>query len=195
MNTAVSSLPLFPLRSVLFPGGELGLRVFEPRYLRMVRDCARNQTPFAIALLLDGDEVGRSTVTAKVGTSARIIDFDTLPDGLLGIRVRGESRFRLQSVQCQDDGLAIARLDFLPDTESGEVRAEHLLLDSLLEHVLAQVGGPHAQASKLIRDNPHWLSYRLAELLPLNNEARQHLLQLDCPHARLDALIEAIPSL
>ena len=57
MNTAVSSLPLFPLRSVLFPGGELGLRVFEPRYLRMVRDCARNQTPFAIALLRDGDLV------------------------------------------------------------------------------------------------------------------------------------------
>ena len=195
MNTAASSLPLFPLRSVLFPGGELGLRVFEPRYLRMERACARKQTPFAMALLLDGDEMGGSTGTAKVGTSARIIDFDTLPDGLLGIRVRGESRFRLQSVHYQDDGLAIAGLDFLPDTESGEVRVEHLLLDSLLEHVLAQVGGPHAQASKQTRDNPHWLSYRLAELLPLDNEARQHLLQEDCPHTRLDALIAAIPSL
>ncbi|MEZ5454786.1 MAG: LON peptidase substrate-binding domain-containing protein [Lysobacteraceae bacterium] len=195
MKTANSTLPLFPLRTVLFPGGELGLRIFEPRYLRLVRECAKQQSDFAIALLLEGHEAHASTVTAKVATSARIIDFDTLPDGLLGIRVQGQSRIRLQSVQCQDDGLAVANVEFLADQPSGPVRPEHLILDTLLEHVLIQAGGPHAQASKQTRDDPHWLSYRLAELLPLQDDARQHLLQLDCPHARLDALIAAIPSL
>ena len=132
MTPTACALPLFPLRTVLFPGGELSLRIFEPRYLRLIRDCARGQQAFGIALLLDSQTHAGETVTAKVGTSAKIIDFDTLPDGLLGIRVRGEARFRLQSVQCQDDGLVNARIDYLPDADVGPVRAEHLLLDSLL---------------------------------------------------------------
>ncbi|MBK9495263.1 MAG: LON peptidase substrate-binding domain-containing protein [Xanthomonadales bacterium] len=195
MTPTACALPLFPLRTVLFPGGELSLRIFEPRYLRLIRDCARGQQAFGIALLLDSQTHAGETVTAKVGTSAKIIDFDTLPDGLLGIRVRGEARFRLQSVQCQDDGLVNARIDYLPDADVGPVRAEHLLLDSLLEHVLEHVGGPHAKVDKQTRDNPHWLSYRLAELLPLDDQTRQQVLQLDCPHTRLDTLIAAIPAL
>src|SRR5690348_5910177 len=91
-----SSLPLFPLDTVLFPGGPLSLRIFEPRYLYMVRRCLKDAGPFGVVLLLEGAEAGAAVRIADTGTSARLVDFDTLPDGLLGVVCVGERRFRVQ---------------------------------------------------------------------------------------------------
>ena len=88
--SAAGELPLFPLGTVLFPGGPLRLRIFEPRYLDMVRQCLRGSRPFGVVLILEGLEAGAAASVATTGTSARLVDFDTLPDELLGIDCLGE---------------------------------------------------------------------------------------------------------
>ena len=87
---STGALPLFPLNTVLFPGGPLSLRIFEPRYLDMVRRCLKERGGFGVVLILEGLEAGVVGRVADTGTSARIVDFDTLPDGLLGIVCVGE---------------------------------------------------------------------------------------------------------
>src|SRR5687768_15209514 len=98
-------LPLFPLNTVLFPGGPLRLRIFEPRYLDMVSRCMRESSSFGVALITEGKEAGGTARTTGVGTTARIVDFERLDDGLLGITARGEQRFTIEDVRTQSDGL------------------------------------------------------------------------------------------
>ena len=97
-------LPLFPLPTVLFPQGRLELRIFEARYLDMVRDCLRRAQCFGVCLMLEGASAGEPMTPAAVGTEARIVDFDSLPDGLLGISVRGERRFHVDRLRVLDNG-------------------------------------------------------------------------------------------
>ena len=104
-------VPLFPLNAVLFPGGPLPLRIFEPRYLSMVSHCMQTDSPFGVLLIRDGNETGLST-THHVGTLARITDWYQGSDGLLGITAIGEERFRLISTTRQDDGLNIGEFKF-----------------------------------------------------------------------------------
>ncbi|HEY0720771.1 MAG TPA: LON peptidase substrate-binding domain-containing protein, partial [Gammaproteobacteria bacterium] len=94
-------IPLFPLHSVLFPGGPLALRIFEPRYLDMVSRCMREECAFGISLIQEGDEVGDAAQPYEIGTLARISYFERRPDGLLGITVRGEQRFRIIDTEVQ----------------------------------------------------------------------------------------------
>src|SRR5688572_9527850 len=108
-----SELPLFPLNTVLFPGGPLPRRIFEPRYVDMVRDCMRDSAAFGVVLIRSGQEVGAVTSAADIGTSARIIDFNSLPDGLLGISCIGEQKFRVESRRVQPDGLNIGTVTWL----------------------------------------------------------------------------------
>ncbi len=82
-------LPLFPLNSVIFPGGVLPLRIFESRYLDTVKECSRNQSEFVICLIKDGSEVGDAAKHQNIGTACRIVDWETLSDGLLGIIAQG----------------------------------------------------------------------------------------------------------
>src|SRR5262249_28333950 len=114
-RVASNDIPLFPLNTVLFPGGPLSLRVFERRYLDLVRDCARNDSGFGVCLILHGREVGEPAVPAAVGTLARIVDFYTLPDGLLGIRASGGERFHVDRTRVRDNGLAHGQVEFWPD--------------------------------------------------------------------------------
>ena len=88
-------IPLFPLGTVLFPGGPLPLRIFEPRYLDMVSDCLRNDKAFGVCLIKDGREVGEPAQPFDVGTMAKIVDWDRTDDGLLAITALGTSRFRI----------------------------------------------------------------------------------------------------
>lgn len=186
-------LPLFPLRTVLFPGGELRLRIFEPRYLDLVRECSRKDMPFGVSLILDGLEAGGPALPAAVGTTARIVDFYTLPDGLLGLRCVGESRFRVRQTRMRDTGLIIGEVEALQVFTPEPVPAQHGLLAQLLERLLAHFGGPHGDAGKAELDDAHWVCFRLAEMLPFENEARQALLELDSAEARLDRILAALP--
>ena len=105
-------LHLFPLNTVLFPGGPLRLRIFEPRYLDMISRCLRENGDFGVALITEGRETG-SARTTQIGTSAHIVDFERLDDGLLGITAHGERKFRIVKVTTQSDGLNIADVNFL----------------------------------------------------------------------------------
>ena len=110
MNAELRELPLFPLNAVLFPGGPLPLRIFEPRYLDMVSQCLREQSGFAVVLIGEGEEVEEATSFAATGTEARIVDFDRLEGGLLGISCIGRERVRVVEAWREPDGLNRGRV-------------------------------------------------------------------------------------
>lgn len=188
-------LPLFPLRTVLVPGASLGLRVFEARYLDLVRDCGRHGHGFGVCLILDGEEAGAPATPAPVGTEARIEDFGTTPDGLLSLQVRGARRFHVRGTRVQANGLTVASVDWCDPDPDDELRPEHGLLGSVLRQVIEQAGVDDAlgRAPPAWFDEAAWVGWRLAELLPLSNPQRQMLLLEDDPHARLDRLLALMP--
>ena len=190
---AVVDIPLFPLRSVLFPGGTVDLRIFEQRYLDMVRDCARNDSAFGICLILDGEEVGTPAAPAAVGTCARIIDFHRGEDGLLGIRVEGGARFTVAKTRVRDNGLMHGDAQLWPLESTQQVPPEFSLLATILERLLDRMGGPLANASRRLYDDAGWVGFRLAEALPLANPERQLLLQMSDPQQRLQQLMHYLP--
>lgn len=189
----LTDIPLFPLNAVLFPGGPLSLRIFERRYLDMVRDCARNGSGFGVCLILHGYEAGEAAAPAAVGTLARIVDFCTLPDGLLGISAEGGERFHVDSSRVRDNGLAHGVVRFWPDEPEVALPTEFSLLATILERLLEKAGGPFAKAEKTSFENSSWVGFRLAEALPLENRERQNLLQMTDPLDRLGQLMHYLP--
>ncbi len=133
----MTELALFPLSTVLFPGGLLPLRIFEPRYVDMVGRCMRSDDVFGVVLVLGGAETNPGVNTVAIGTSARIVDFQTLEDGLLGLLCRGERRFRIQARSRQPDGLNCAQVEWLPEPERVPVAAKFAPLLPLLRGALA----------------------------------------------------------
>lgn len=186
------SLGLFPLQTVLLPGAALGLRVFEARYLDLVRDCGRNGRGFGVCLIIKGDEAGAPAAAAAFGTEARIEDFDQGDDGLLTLHVRGTRRFHVERARVRDNGLQVADVRWCDPDARIPVQPEHGLLPVLLEAILDKVGGEHARADRALLDDAAWIGWRLAELLPLHDAQRQELLQMDDPNARLDRLLELV---
>jgi Lon protease-like protein len=181
---AEDSLALFPLNTVLFPDGPLALRIFEPRYLDLVRRCLKEQQPFGVVLILAGAEAGAVATIAEVGTTARLTDFDTLPDGLLGVSCRGERRFRVLRRWQQGDGLNLAEVAYLPEDAPCALPESLAHLAELLQEVLPKVGGPYAQLVPRCTE-AGWVANRWAEILPLSVAERLELLLLDDPAARL----------
>lgn len=188
-------LPLFPLNAVLFPGGQLSLRVFEARYLDLVRDCSHRGRGFGVCLILDGEEVGEPALPAAIGCEARIADFSTSPDGLLVLTVEGGRRFHVERSRVRDNGLVLGEVIWRVEPDAGEVRVEHELLATLLRRILERAGPPHDKVEKHQFQDPEWVSWRLAEWLPLSAEEKQDLLQLDDPHARMQHLLHAVARL
>lgn len=166
-------LALFPLPLVLHPKGRLPLRIFEARYLRMVGECGRTGRPFVVVADLGGGRL------ARVGCTARIVDFDTLPDGLLGIRVVGEERVRITAPRADPDGLLRAPVFSWPRPPGGAVPAEHGALVTLLRMVAGLPMQPLGLPDDRDYDDAHWVADRLAELLPGDLEARQALFEVD----------------
>lgn len=189
---AYESLGLFPLHTVLLPGASLGLRVFEARYLDLVRECGRNGRGFGICLILKGEEVGAPAAAAAFGTEARIEDFGQGDDGLLTLRVRGARRFHVERARVRDNGLQVADVRWCEPDPATPVRPEHGLLQVLLDSIIEKVGGEYARAERALFDDAAWVGWRLAELLPLHDSQRQELLQLDDPNARLDRLLALV---
>jgi Lon protease-like protein len=184
-------LGLFPLHAVLVPGAALDLRVFERRYLDLVRDCSRDGRGFGVCLLLGGATGGEETATpAAWGTEARIEDFGSDERGLLTLRVRGHRRFRVGRTRVRDNGLLIGEVEWRDPDPDDELRPEHALMGTLLQRILEQAGGEHAGAGPAQTEDASRVGWRLSELLPLELEQRQSLLQLDDPHARLQRLLE-----
>ena len=197
VSSGPASIGLFPLPAVLLPGAALGLRVFERRYLDLVRDCMRDGVSFGICLVLrndgpEGHESGPPALPAAFGTEARIEDFGSGDDGLLTLRVRGARRFHVTRTRVRDSGLIVAQVEWCDPDPDDELRPQHALLATLLQRILDQVGGEHAKAAPARFDDAAWVGWRLAELLPLGEQQRQSLLQQHDPHARLDSLLAAL---
>ncbi len=137
---AAESLPLFPLHSVLVPGAAIGLRVFERRYLDLVRECGRTGSGFGVCLILEGKEVGRPASPAAFGTEARIEDFDMGADGVLVLRLRGARRFRVSRTRIRDSGLVVGEVEWCEPDSDDELQPQHALLATLLERIAEQAG-------------------------------------------------------
>jgi len=182
-------IPLFPLNTVLFPQGPLPLRIFETRYVDMVKFCMREQSPFGVVLIRAGSEVGTSSMgeACAVGTTARIIDFNSLPDGLLGITCRGERKFSVSKHWQQEDGLHVAEVEFIDPEEAVDLPFEYEHLGELLRKVLPELGELYAHVPKHF-SNASWVGCRLAEILPIALSEKQYCLELDDPIARLARL-------
>lgn len=193
MSAHTIELPLFPLNAVLFPGGTLGLRIFEARYLDMVRDCSRRGAAFGVCLIMAGQEAGEPALPAAVGTLAHIIDFDTLPDGLLGISVSGGARFRVLKSRIRDNGLVIGEVRQWPDEPVVAVPVEYALLPAILERLAEQAALSWRNGPRERYDDASWVGFRLAELLPLGDSERQQMLEVTDPLERLAALRDAMP--
>jgi hypothetical protein len=187
----MSEIPLFPLNTVLFPGGPLPLRIFEPRYVDMVRHCMREGSAFGVVLIRAGGEVGAVARTADIGTTARIVDFSALPDGLLGISCLGERRFRVLRRWRQEDGLNVGEVEWLPDAELVPLPAETSFLSDLLRRVLPELGEMYANVPRRF-DDAGWVGARLVEILPLSLGDKQALLELDDPLVRLERIAPLI---
>ncbi len=182
-----SHIPLFPLNTVLFPGGRLSLRIFEARYVDMVRRCMRESAGFGVVLIREGVEAGGPAQTFAVGTLARIIDFDQLDQGLLGITAVGERRFHVVGREVQKDGLNTGTVEWLTDRDAAEPLPDFTPYAHLLEHLLPELGDLYAGVTPRF-DDAAWVVARLIEILPLPLADKQLCLELDDPAKRLELL-------
>ncbi len=178
-------LRLFPLNAVLFPGGTLSLRVFEQRYMTLVKDCFKNERTFGICLIAEGAEVGAPAQPHPVGTEARIVAWDMTQPGILNITVRGEGRFRILSSEADREGLLHARVEAIPAEETLPVPDALAALVPLLQAMAAD-GGDERFPPPHRFDDAAWVGYRFCELLPIPAIARQKLLELEDSASRLE---------
>jgi Lon protease-like protein len=190
-------IPLFPLRVVLFDGGRLPLQIFETRYLDMVSLCMREATPFGVVLIRGAGADARLQADAQqpeifeVGTEAEIVDFNQLPNGRLGIIVKGGHKFRVASIREQADHLLLGVVEYLPAEPVVAVGNEHEALVDILRELVKH---PGVQKLGLEIDfaDARSVGARLAELLPIEPEIKQSLLQLQFPRERLQELTRLV---
>ncbi|MAP46239.1 MAG: peptidase S16 [Gammaproteobacteria bacterium] len=189
-----NDIPLFPLNIVLFPGGRFDLQIFERRYIDLVSHCMRTGTGFGICLLKSGDETNGNNLNQTVyntGTYAKIVDWDQLESGLLGITVEGAVKFVAQDFWKEEDDVLHASVEF-SDIESTEADVIPLgdeytalseLLRNLEDHPLVAGRNLSIDYSDLRQ-----LGWRLSELIPLGIDVRQELLELNDPVERLSKI-------
>ena len=178
----MSELPLFPLSGVLMPYGRMPLQIFEPRYLDLVRDCMKTDSAFGVVWIRRGAEIAQrgsaSPQLGDYGTTARIVDWDQLPNGLLGLTIQGGQRFDLGATEVRANGLVVGQVELRPQLEpvAMEPRWQALLdiLHSLETH-------PHIQrmALQLDYDDAWQVACTLIQLLPLDEALKYQLLGID----------------
>lgn len=182
-------VPLFPLNTVLFPGGPLPLRIFEARYLDMVGRCLKEDSPFGVVLIREGGEVGPAE-THEVGTLARIVDWYQGSDGLLGVTARGERRFRVLATERQPDGLNVGEIELLPEEDDVPLPEEYRPMATILSGVLDDLGRLYEDLERRL-DDAGWVTNRFVEILPIDLEEKQLCLEQSDPVQRL-RLVQAV---
>jgi Lon protease-like protein len=191
--TEIVDIPLFPLNVVLVPEGHLPLRIFERRYLDMVRECSGEGKPFGVVLVIPGETSDEPSAHARIGTDAHIRDFNTLEDGLLGIVARGGRKFAVEATRSRDDGLLVGSVRYAAPEASDMLPAEFGLLADILRGFMDKVGSDYPAFENPRLDDARWVGYRLTELLPLDPMEKQGLLELSDPRERLQALLDVLP--
>ena len=181
-------LPLFPLNTVLFPGCVLDLQIFEARYLDMISRCMKQGSGFGVVCIVEGAEVGEAASSfAAIGCEALVRDFQQRTNGLLGIRVEGGRRFRVERAQVLPDQLTVAEVQWLDEQPDSPLQAEHADL-AALHAALAEHPLVAGLAMEGVVAGQQQLANQLAYLLPLEPAQKLQLLQLDDPELRLSQL-------
>ena len=188
------SIPLFPLRMVLFPGGKLDLQIFEQRYIDLVSASLRSGSGFGICLIKEGEEIireGTRQTIHRTGTYARIVDWNQLENGLLGITIQGEAKFHVGDCWAKDDGLLMGEVEF---TGTDAVNLDAIPLEAefeaLADLLLNLENHPMVERKELRIDynNLRDVGWRLSELIPVDMEQKQELLELDDPVERIQSI-------
>jgi Lon protease-like protein len=193
MTIAATELPLFPLQSVLFPGGLLELKVFEARYLDLITACLRDNAGFGVVCLKRGSEVRRTdqqVAFESVGTRAELLDVDSAQAGILAVRCRGTERFRVEASRQQPDGLWLATTTPIePDREvapSARLEAAARGLADAIAALTSQGMQPFLEPHRL--DDAGWVANRWCEILAIPMPAKQKLMELMDPELRLEVV-------
>lgn len=188
-------IPLFPLGTTLYPQGLLPLKIFEVRYLDMIKQCFKSNQPFGVVTLLDGQEVrqpNQEVSFGSYGTLAKVIQFDAVSPALYLIMTQGEQRFEIKERYCEKNGLWIAEVELMIDDDLIQVPDELEITTDVLESILKKItqASPNQAAYPIAYpwrlDDCGWVANRWCELLPLSVEQKLHLLALDNPRIRLD---------
>lgn len=180
-------IPLFPLQTVLFPGGPLPLRIFEPRYLDMISDCLKNDIGIGVVLIKDGKEVGTAAQTHNIGTISNITYWNKRSDGILGVTVRGEQRFQIINKYVEHSQLVVAEVELIPNEPECKISIEFEPLVVLLHNIIDQLKPPYTTMPTRFED-AGWVGARLVEFLPMELDQKQDFLKLEDPIERLDGL-------
>jgi uncharacterized protein len=185
------TLPLFPLRTVLFPGGLLPLKVFEQRYIEMTKACLRDERPFGVCLITRGEEVARGDAAmpdiATVGTLARITNVDMPQMGILHLSTEGGSRFEVRARATDAQRVVVAQVTTIADEPRHPLAETYAPLAKLLQTIAARLDPQQFPADRRY-DDASWVGYRLAELLPLPLSIKQSMLEVNDANVRLAAL-------
>jgi Lon protease-like protein len=181
------TLPVFPLNTVLYPGGLLPLKIFEQRYLDMTKACLRDATPFGVCRIREGREVGLPAVPDPVGCTAFVAEWEMPHLGVFHVQVRGGHPFRILQQTTQADGLIRAEIELLEEAAGTIPPESFALCRRVLEQIIEKIGVDYF-SPPLAYDDPRWTSYRLAEVLPLDSLEKQGLLELRNDGARLQRL-------
>ncbi len=182
-------LPLFPLNTVLFPGGRLPLRVFEQRYIDMVKQAIADSTPFGICAIREGQETGTPAVPYEVGTLVRITDWDMPEPGILHVDTQAEERFVIRDTETTPAGLLVGTVDSVSAEPASSVPAELGLAVEILRGIIDEFGAARFPAPFAF-DNATWVGFRLSEVLPLKLSVKQNLLEMNDSVTRLRILTE-----
>ena len=199
-NSTPRKIPLFPLGTVLFPDGVIALKIFEARYLDMIKQCLREKTEFGVVSIIKNSEVDDQNLPptfSNIGTLALIEDFDPVQPALYMTKSFGTQRFKLLSSTQQDNGLWVGEIELLDKDPLIPVPQEHQGVTKLLDEIISVI-----QSEDLLGDAPFkkpfktddcgWVSNRLAELLPISLAQKNHLLAQTNPRIRLDLITEII---
>ena len=182
-------LPLFPLNAVVFPGGRLPLRIFEQRYLDMVKQAIADDMPFGICAIREGAETGAPAVPYTVGTRVHVTDWDMPQAGILHIDTQAEERFVVRSTRTEPGGLLTGSVEAVSAEPASAIPAELELAVEILRHIIGEYGTAHFPAPHEF-DNAAWVGFRLSEVLPLKLSVKQNLLEMNDSVTRLRILTE-----
>ncbi len=199
-NDPLRKIPLFPLETVLFPDGIIALKIFETRYLDMIKQCMRENTEFGVVSIIKGQETNNeslSTTFSQIGTLAQIKDFDPIQPALFITKSLGTKRFKLLQSQQESNGLWVGEVELLDSDPLMPIPEEHLKMSKLLDEIISVLKSEDLLSESSIKepfriDDCGWVSNRFAELLPISLAQKTHLLAQTNPRIRLDLITEII---
>jgi uncharacterized protein len=197
-DSSLQKIPLFPLGTVLFPDGVIALKIFEARYLDMIKKCLREKTEFGVvSVMKDQDDEDSSLIFSQIGTLAQIEDFDPVQPALYMTKSFGTQRFRLLNSQQESNGLWIGEVELLENDPITPIPEELQKVAHLLNEIISVIQSEDLLSESVFKkpfkiDDCGWVSNRLAELLPISLAQKNHLLAQTNPRIRLDLVTEII---